>query len=492
MNDASTAFGEVDFRTAELLADLPEHLHIQQFYLGCLSQAAYLIGDRSSGRAVVIDPRRDIAEVLEAAAEANLAIEWVIETHFHADFLSGHLELAAATGAKIALSSLGETEFESTPLHDGQIINLGRVNLEVWQTPGHTPESITLIVRADAGAQPLAAVTGDTLFIGDVGRPDLLSSLGKSANELGAMLYDSVNRLLRLDDDVLVLPGHGAGSACGKALSTETASHMGIQRLTNYALQPMSEQAFVDIVTEGQPTAPGYFVYDAVLNRKDRALLDESKAVPSLTIDEALARTVDGAVLLDVRAPETFTTGHVVGSINVGLGGRFAEMVGSVIAVGTPIVVIGDGDMSTEAVIRLARIGIDTVIGAVAEQGGAAPGDGSEFTVEGILIQRPELAQRASRMTAADFKATKAGVPDIQIIDIRNPSETEHAPVDGSTPIPLPTLGTSIETLNPDLPTVLFCAGGYRSSIAASFLRSRGFTDVSDVIGGAGAILATA
>ncbi|MBP7632093.1 MAG: MBL fold metallo-hydrolase, partial [Acidimicrobiales bacterium] len=226
---------------------------IRQLYLGCLSQASYLVGDRTTGRAVAVDPRRDVEEILAAAEDDGLTIEWVVETHFHADFLSGHLELAAATGATIGIGSRGATEFASHPLADGEVLDLGGVQVEVLHTPGHTPESISLVVRAAAGADPAAVLTGDTLFIGDVGRPDLLASVGVSASELGASLYTSVNRLLGLPDTTFVLPAHGAGSACGKALSTETISTIGAQRRTNYALQPMPQDRFVDLVTEGQP-----------------------------------------------------------------------------------------------------------------------------------------------------------------------------------------------------------------------------------------------
>jgi glyoxylase-like metal-dependent hydrolase (beta-lactamase superfamily II) len=235
---------------------LPEHVVVRQLYLGCLSQASYLVGDAITGRAIVVDPRRDTDEVLSAAAAEGLTIEMVVETHFHADFLSGHLELAAATGAPIGIGSAGTTEYPSTPLHDGQVVDLGRVQVEVLETPGHTPESISLVVRPDVGAEPVAVLTGDTLFIGDVGRPDLLVSAGRSAEEMGAMLHRSLRRLMELPDAALVLPAHGAGSACGKSLSAETVSTIGEQRRTNYAVQPMAEAELVALVTEGQSEPP--------------------------------------------------------------------------------------------------------------------------------------------------------------------------------------------------------------------------------------------
>jgi hydroxyacylglutathione hydrolase len=255
-----------------------ETMKFTQYYLDCLSQASYLIGDETTGRAVVVDPRRDIDEYVADATAAGLTIEMVIETHFHADFLSGHLELAAATGAEIAYSSVAETEFPSRKLADGEQISLGDVRLEIRHTPGHTPESISIVVWEHADDEvPYGVLTGDALFIGDVGRPDLLASLGYTRDELAHQLYDSLHtQLLTLPDATRVYPAHGAGSACGKNLSTETWSTIGDQRVENYALLAPDRETFVDLVTEGQPPAPSYFVYDAVLNRQDRPLLDET------------------------------------------------------------------------------------------------------------------------------------------------------------------------------------------------------------------------
>ena len=490
MQDAlipTTTFGDADVQTLELLDALPEHLVIHQFYLGCLSQASYLIGDRSSGTAVVIDPRRDVEEVLDTATAAGLQIKLVYETHFHADFLSGHLELAAATGAEIGISAAGETEFASRAFADGEIYSLGRVELEVWQTPGHTPESSCLVVRPEPGAAPVAIVTGDTLFIGDVGRPDLLASIGFEANDLGSMLYDSLNRLLRLPDEVLVLPGHGAGSACGKALASETASTIGTQRRTNYALGPMSRDAFIQIVTEGQPTAPGYFVHDAILNRKNREILDDDAVLGEIALADAQRMRAEGAVLLDVRSPEQFSVGHIDGSVNVGLGGRFAEMAGTVIPIGTPTILIADGAAAHEAYLRLARIGFDTVIGRIDTESA-----GTEASVDALLAKNPTQAAQSSRLTATEFAALRVAEGQgarPQVVDVRNPGEVAGHPIPGAVNIPLGQLG-STDLLDPQRPVVVFCAGGYRSSIASSMLRAKGFADVSDVIGGASAIAA--
>lgn len=447
-----------------------------QYYLDCLSQASYLIGDEATGRAVVVDPRRDVDEYVRDAAEAGLTIELVIETHFHADFLSGHLELAAATGADIAYSSVAETEFDSRKLADGERIELGDVVLEIRHTPGHTPESISIVVWERArDAEPYGVLTGDTLFIGDVGRPDLLSSVGVTREELAEQLYDSLHtKLLTLPDATRVYPAHGAGSACGKNLSTDTSSTIGEQRRTNYALLAKSQQTFFDLVTEGQPPAPGYFLYDAVLNRQDRALLDESAAPEVLDLG-AFDRLVDGgAMVVDGRDPEAFALGHLAGSINVGLNGRYAEFAGSVIPTDADIVLVVPDGFEREAKNRLARIGFDRVVGSLQ----------SPTTV---MVNHPDRVQQASRLTALDFDERRARVGGLQLVDIRNPGEVQDGAIDGATSIPVGQLPARLEELDPAAPTVVYCAGGYRSSVAASVLREAGFADVSDIIGGYGA-----
>jgi hydroxyacylglutathione hydrolase len=458
------------------LTGLPDHVVIRQLYLGCLSQASYLVGDATSGRAIAVDPRRDISEMLGAAAAEGLTIELIVQTHFHADFLSGHLELAAATGAPIAYGSVAVTDFESRALADGEVIDLGGAEIEVLHTPGHTPESISLVVRPSAGAEPVAALTGDTLFIGDVGRPDLLVSVGVTADDLGRELYRSVHRLLELPDAALVLPAHGAGSACGKALSTETVSTIGEQRRTNYATQPMAEEAFVALVTEDQPAAPAYFVHAATLNHQDRPLLHEGEPVAVIGIDGLDAAVAAGAVVVDLRPVEDFAGGHLAGSLNVGLGGRFAEQVGSVVRVDTPIVLVGPLDAAQEAKVRLARIGFDDIVGALTD-------------VSGVLAAAPERSSRLSRLTASALASRRAELGDgLDLIDVRNPGEVHAAPIDGARTIPLAHLRTRLGELDPARPVVLVCAGGARSAIASSLLRSQGFADVSDVLGGAAAL----
>ena len=451
-----------------------------QYYLDCLSQASYLIGDDTTGRAVVVDPRRDIDEYVNDAKEAGLTIELVLETHFHADFLSGHLELAAATGAEIGYSSIATTEFASRKLDDGERISLGEIELEILHTPGHTPESISIVVWEHAGDEvPFGVLTGDTLFIGDVGRPDLLASIGFSRDELAGMLYDSLHeKLLPLPDATRVYPAHGAGSACGKNLSTETSSTMGDQRATNYALLAPDRETFLDLVTEGQPPAPDYFVYDAVLNRKDRELLDESARPKALDLDAVDALVAEGALLLDGRDPEEFARGHLTGSVNVGLSGRYAEFAGSVVPSDVDIVLVVDPGFELEAKNRLARIGFDRVAGYLDQ-----PFDS--------MAAHPERVTRASRLTAKAFADRRAEVPGLQLVDIRNPGEVALGTIDGAISIPVGQLPSRLDELDPDATTVVFCAGGYRSSVGASVLRQHGFTDVSDILGGYGAWVET-
>jgi len=454
----------------------------EQYELSCLSQFSYLIGDETTGRAVVVDPQRDVSQYLADAATHGLTIEAVIETHFHADFLSGHLELANATGATISFGPGAEAEFPIDNLSDGQQIDLGEVRLEIRHTPGHTPESISIVVWAHPGDEaPWAVLTGDALFIGDVGRPDLLTSIGWTAEDLARKLFRSLHdQLLTLPDDTIVFPSHGAGSACGKNLSTANRSTIGEQRRTNPALSPMTEDAFVEAVTSGQPVAPPYFVFAATTNRRDRDLLDEDAATPRLSVEEALRLVEDGAVMIDGRDPETFAVGHLVGAVNVGLDGRFAEYAGDVVRPDQPVIVITEPGREDEARIRLARIGFDRVVGAVAD-------------VDAVLASHLGLVGVADRLSPDE--ATRALADEsgrVQLVDVRNPGETVGGALPGAVNVPLASLLDRIDDLDPTIPTVVYCAGGYRSSVAASLLRSRGFTDVADILGGYDAVAASA
>lgn len=457
-------------------------MHFAQYYLDCLSQASYLIGDETTGRAVLVDPRRDIDDYLRDAEAHGLRIELVIETHVHADFLSGHLEAARATGATIAFGEAAATGFPIRRLRDGERLHLGPdehsgTTLTVLATPGHTLESICLVVRENPGdAVPYGVLTGDTLFVGDVGRPDLLSASGRSPQFMAALLYRSLRtKLLPLPDATRIFPAHGAGSACGRNLSTETSSTLGEQRRLNYALQPMGQDDFVRLVTADQPAGPGYFAHDAALNREGHPVLDPSAPLPALTLDEALtARATRGAALLDCRPLSAYTRCHLTGSLHAGLDTRFAEYAGSVIVPGTPIVLLTEPGTENEARLRLGRIGYDTVLGHV-------PDPAAE------LARHPALATTSHRL-AADQLPTR---PD-QLIDVRNPAEYAAGALPGARNIPLAALPARLGELDPTRPVTLYCRTGNRSVIAAALLEAHGFRDVRDVIGGYEAMAGTA
>lgn len=445
-----------------------------QHYLGCLSHASYLIGDETTGRAVVVDPRRDVGVYLEEAAARGLSIERVIETHVHADFVGGHLELASETGAVISYGAGADVAFPVEHLHDGQRLSLGEVTFEVLATPGHTPESICIVVYEHPNDEvPYGVLTGDTLFVGDVGRPDLLASagLGLTADVLARRLYQSLHdKLLALPDQTRVFPAHGAGSSCGRQLSSETSSTVGEQRKANYALQPMDEDTFVAVVTEGQPARPPYFAFDAQRNRQLHPLLDGS-APRLIGTDEALALTEGGALLLDVREPTDFAAGHLRGAVNIGLQGRFAEWAGDVVSPERDIVLVGDPGNALEAKVRLARVGYDGVVGQLDDPGR-------------LLATRPELHEASSRLTIEQLAELRGLEPTLQLVDVRSPGETANGTLVGAREIPLVVLIASLAALDRTGSVVVYCASGYRSQVAASVLREAGFADVSDLLGG--------
>jgi len=455
-------------------------VYFTQHYLDCLSQASYLIGDETTGQAVVVDPRRDIAEYLSDAADHGLRIIGVINTHFHADFLSGHLEMAQATGAWIGYGPGAEAEFPIRSLADGERITLGEVTLEIIHTPGHTPESISVLVYEHSDdAIAYGVLTGDALFIGDVGRPDLLASIGVTADELGHQLYDSIQRkLMGLPDAVRVFPAHGAGSACGKNLSTEKQSTIGEQRLFNYACQPMNEADFVALVTAGQPPAPDYFLYDAILNRKDRAVYDAGQPLAALGTAEMLTAISGGALVVDARDAQDFAAGHLTGALNVPADGRFAETAGMILQPADEVVVMAPDGRAQEVAVRLARIGFDQVTGYVP--------DG-----ETILAAHPELTSRGSRLTPRQLAEASTSPNAPLVIDVRNGAERDAGFIPGSLHIPLAQLHQRIQEIPADRPVVTYCAGGWRSSVAASMLRRHGNPDVSDLLGGFAAWTAT-
>ncbi|MDT5170223.1 MAG: hydroxyacylglutathione hydrolase [Mycobacterium sp.] len=446
-----------------------------QHYLDCLSQASYLIGDETTGRAVVVDPRRDIDEYLSEAAEHGLRIERVIETHIHADFLSGHLELAAATGAAISYGKDADVEFPVESLNDGQRISLGDVTLEILATPGHTPESICIVAYEHAGDEvPYGVLTGDTLFVGDVGRPDLLADNGLSADTLARAMYGSLHdKLLKLPDATRVFPAHGAGSSCGKNLSSETSSTIGEQRRTNYALQIVGVERFVATLTEDQPPRPRYFEFDSVRNREQHPLLDESPP-PLLDIGDVCRHAAVGAILLDGREQAEYARGHLRGAVNVGLQGRFAESVGIVVSPDRDIVLVGDAAIAQEAKTRLARVGFDRVIGQLRD-------------LPSVFMRWHDLVETASRFRPEQLAELLYMEPDLQLVDVRNPGETADGVILGAREIPLPALTDSIDSLDYRAPVVTYCASGYRSLVAASLLRASGFHAVGDLLGGYGA-----
>jgi hydroxyacylglutathione hydrolase len=448
----------------------------KQFYLPCLAHASYLVGDEATGTAAVVDPQRDIDQYIAFAAEHALRIKHVFLTHLHADFVAGHLELRDRVGATIYLGAAAKAGYAFTPLRDGDTLEFGRVRLKVLETPGHTPESISILVY-DLNAsetQPYAALTGDTLFIGDVGRPDLRAALGWSASELGGMLFDSLHtKLLALPDQSLVYPAHGAGSLCGKALSKETVSTLGEQRRLNYALQPMSREAFIQVVTADQPEAPPYFHYDAVLNSEERPTLDEALAreMNPLTLDAVLALQADGAQILDTRDPDEFAAAHLAGSINIGLGGQYATWAGTVLDRTHPIVIIADPGRENEAAIRLGRIGFDHVAG---------------YLQDGLhsLTSRPELVAFTERLSAPFAAELLSSSQPPLAIDVRAVREREQKHIGDSLGIPLNRLAENLKTLPKDRRLLVYCTGGYRSSIAASLLQRDGFGPVGEIAGG--------
>ena len=448
---------------------------LEQFYLNCLAHASYLVGDERTGTAAVVDPQRDIDQYLSFASGHGLRIAHVILTHLHADFLAGHLELRDRVGARIYLGRRAQAEYAFTPLGDGSSIDMGSVSLRALETPGHTPESISILVfdLEKSDTAPAAVLTGDTLFVGDVGRPDLRVALGWTARDLGGLLFDSLHdKLMALPDASLVYPAHGAGSLCGKAISKETVSTIGDQRRVNYALQPMSKDAFVTLVTADQPDAPPYFTYDAVLNSKERPTLDETLAreVQPIPLEGVLALRDVGAQILDTRDSSDFAAAHLAGSINVGLRGQYATWTGTVLDREHPIVIIADPGSERESAVRLGRIGFDHVAGFL--EGGLHS-----------LADHPELLSRTDRLSP-QVAAERVHREQAVLLDVRAPGERAQHRIANTLAIPLSQLATRIGDLPRTRPLIVHCAGGYRSSIAASLLKRAGIEQVSELAGG--------
>jgi len=455
-------------------------MYFKQFYLGCLAHASYLVG--SDGEAAVVDPQRDVDQYIEEAAAQNLKIKYIIETHLHADFVSGHRELAARTGAEIIFGKEASAAFQHRAVKDGDVLTLGSARLQMIETPGHTPESICVLVtdneNAGEGACVPKILTGDTLFIGDIGRPDLAGGKGYTSQTMAGMMYDTLhNKILKLDDAVEVYPAHGAGSMCGKNLSSETSSTIGQQRKFNYALQPMSKDEFVRMMTVDLPAAPQYFPRDAEINRTGASPVSELPNLRPMTPSEVSESTQNGEKILDVRSAADFGAAHVPGSLNIGLGGQFASWAGTLIAMETPLILVAESEeKAKEAQIRLARVGLEKVKGYL--QGGIDAWKSAGL--EAVAV--PQIS-------VAELKELIASRPDLQVIDVRRPGEYESGHAPRAVPAPLSSLAETAPSLklDPNKMTAVICAGGYRSSAATSILQPLGFTNLLNVTGGTSA-----
>ncbi len=452
-------------------------MYLKQFYLGCLAHASYLIADEKSKIAAVIDPQRDIEQYVQEAEANGFSIKYVLLTHFHADFLAGHLEMRDKLGARILLGRAGAAEYEFDAAEEGDKIELGSdVRLEILETPGHTPEGISILVfdGAKSNEKPFAVMTGDTLFVGDVGRPDLLASIGMTAEELASMLYDSLhNKLMQLPDATLVYPAHGAGSMCGKNLGKESFSTIGEQRKFNYALNIKSKEEFIKTISADQPDAPAYFAMNASLNKQERQTLHDHmpRALTPLAIEDACKLQKEGAQVLDTRGPSEFAQGHMKGSYNIGLNGNYASWSGTILDHKKPIIVVANPGSEEESALRLGRIGYDNVVGYV---DGGPP----------AFLFRPEMVNQIERFTARELSSQLRTKEPPQILDVRTEAEYKDKHIDGALNIPLNRLSANLKDVPKNRPLVIHCLGGYRSMIAASILAANGFDSISDLRGG--------
>jgi hydroxyacylglutathione hydrolase len=444
-------------------------MYFEQFYLGCLAHASYLLA--SEGEAVVVDPQRDVELYLKAAAEHGATVRHIFETHLHADFVSGHRELAARTGAKIYMGAQSGAKFEHVPVSDGFELKFGKVSIRVLETPGHTPESICLVVTdAEKSSAPWAVLTGDSLFIGDVGRPDL--SPRHTPAQLAGLLYDSLHtKLMSLPDSVLVYPAHGAGSLCGKNMRSERSSTIGTERLTNYALQITSREEFIRQLTSNLPARPEYFAKDAEINRTGAAALSDLPPLGGLSPSELDGMLKAGEIALDVRPMDEFAAGHVPGSVNIALGGQFASWAATVLGLASHPVLIAETDAQIEeARIRLARVGIEELDGYLAGGVAAWKQSGQPLAIV-AQIGAQELEQRL-------------GAGKVQVLDVRREPEWDAGHVEGAAWWPLDNFRVSPPEIDHEVPLAVHCKGGYRSMIAASLLQRAGFRNVINLIGG--------
>lgn len=449
---------------------------VKQLYTNCLSEAAYFIA--SNGEAAIIDPIRDTEEYIKLAEQEGVRIKYIFETHFHADFVSGHIDLSNKTGAPIVYGPGAETSFKVHKATDGEIFEIGNLKLKAIHTPGHTLESTSYLLYDEQG-EPYSIFTGDTLFVGDVGRPDLFSG-NMTKEQLAGIMYDTLQAKIKtLPDHIIVYPAHGPGSACGKNLGPETHSTIGAQKLTNYALQDMSREDFIVKVTSGLNEPPAYFPLNAVINKKGYDSLDEvmEKGMVALDIAAFKQKVSNGALILDTRSSSVFTSGFVPESISIGLDGRFAEWAGSLLPFNEPIVLVTEAGKEKESITRLARVGIDNVQGYL--EGGYEAWQNSGQQVDLIIdIEADELAM--------DMPFD----PNLEVVDVRKESEFETAHVKGANNVPLDTLMDPLNVAMIDSESNLYihCAGGYRSVIAASILKRHGYHNLRNVLGGFGKI----
>jgi hydroxyacylglutathione hydrolase len=442
-------------------------MYFEQFYLGCLAHASYLLG--SNGEAVVVDPQRDVDIYLKAAEEHGLTIRHIFETHLHADFVSGHRELGDRTGATIYIGARAGAKFSHVDLHNDFELRVGRLLLRVLETPGHTVESICIVVSKEDSPKPWALLTGDTLFLGDVGRPDLSTTY--SAPQLAGMLYDSLHtKILSLPDDVLVYPAHGAGSLCGRNMRAERSSTIGIERLTNYALQIKSREEFVRNLTSNLAAKPEYFLQDAEINREGAAALSELPPLPSVSAGELKAMLHEGVIALDVRPAEEFSAGHVPGSINIALSGQFASWSGTMLGLASrPVLIAATGEQLSEARMRLARVGLE------GERGYLQDGVAGWEQAGGTLARVAQISVHELSQWLAD---------GIQVLDVRREPEWQSAHIAGALWWPLDRFKVAPPELDVTRPVAVHCKSGYRSMIACSLLQRAGLSNVINVSGG--------
>lgn len=459
---------------AEIKPDEQKDLLLHQFYLSCLSHASYLVADPITKEAAVVDPQRDVDQYIEDAQKLGLKIKYVILTHVHADFLAGHLELQRRTGAQICLGSKSKTDFKFHALNEGDKLSLGTVYLQATETPGHTPEAISLLVYKPEQKDPYAVLTGDALFIGDVGRPDLLASSGWTSEQLAKMLYHTLHeKVMKLPDETRVYPAHGAGSYCGRSLGKETVSTIGEQRKNNYALKPMTEDEFVKQITAELPKTPAYFSYDAKRNCSKHQMLETvmQKSKRSLDLEQVLKYKNSGAQMLDVREPDEFAKGFLIDSINVPLHGRFALYAGMMLKPKKSIVVIAPEGKEKEAITRLGRIGFDNVVG-YADKGFA--------TFDG----RSDLISQTTRVNYEQLSSLMQSDKAPLVLDVRTAGERRDAAIDKTLCIPLAELPERFAEIPQDREVVILCQTGCRSSVAASLFRKEGYKSVRDMSGG--------